>query len=66
LYVDSLTDEIIFKIWIKDYFMDQSVGWACVKISSLCINKGGKYTFDLFYDDSIVGTLTLLTVFTPY
>ena len=42
------------------------MGWACVKISSICINKGGEFNFDVFYDDSVVGTLTLLSVYTPY
>ena len=36
-----MNDEILFKIWIQDYVVDHSVGWACVKANSLCLNKGG-------------------------
>lgn len=63
-----MKDEIIFKIFDRDLQIlpDDSIGWVSAKLSSLCINGGGEFDFDMFYDDDICGTLRVLSKYTPH
>ena len=41
-YVQSMSDEIIFKLWDDDFFVENNIGYAITKVSSFCINGGGE------------------------
>ena len=67
LFVHDLKDEIIFKVFDKEPFLipEAAIGYSCTKFSALCINGGGEFDLDLFFNEDIVGTLTVLAKYTP-
>lgn len=65
LNIISLEDEIIFKVMDKDLFYDDAIGFCSVKLSALCINGGGESNFDIYWNEGIVGTLKLMSKYTP-
>lgn len=62
-----MRDEIVFKVFDKDIWPlpDDAVGWAAVKMSSMCINGGRSFSVDLFFNNDFVGILKLATIYTP-
>lgn len=61
----DLRDEIVFKVWDKNLLYDAPIGFASVKLSSLCCNKGGKLKFDLLFGFEERGWLSITTKFKP-
>mmetsp|Transcript_11167 Transcript_11167/g.18766 ORF Transcript_11167/g.18766 Transcript_11167/m.18766 type:complete len:173 (+) Transcript_11167:297-815(+) len=47
-------------------FYNEPIGFASVKLSAMCANGGGQFTFDLLFGVKIVGTLTIHTKYVPY
>jgi hypothetical protein len=66
-HVNDMKDEIVFKVFDKDIWPlpDDAVGWAAVKMSSLCINGGRSFSVDLFFNNEFVGILKLATIYKP-
>ena len=65
IYVKAIDDEIIFKVWDDAYWVKEMIGFAVAKVSSLCINGGGELEFNIYNKQEKVGSLFLITSFTP-
>ena len=66
-HVNDMKDEIVFKVFDKDIWPlpDDAVGWAAVKMSSLCINGGGGSPAVLFLKNEFAAILRLATTYKP-
>ena len=48
IYVDNMKDEIVFKLWDDDLFVQNNIGFIVAKVSSLCLNGGGELSFKIW------------------
>ena len=60
-----MSDEIVIKLFDYDFFVSDAIGICSIKMSSLCINGGGEANFPIYYGQEKVGSLKLLSMYTP-
>lgn len=61
-----MKDELILSLYDWERFRSHdAIGFCSIKMSSLCINGGGEFTFDIIHDDDVCGELTIISQYTP-
>lgn len=61
MQVDSLSDDVVLKVYDQCIMSDDFVGYGVVKMSSLCINGGVNEYFRINYDEREAGIVHLQT-----
>ena len=59
--VNNAEEELMIRVWDKDYTTSDAVGFTKIKMSSLIINKGVDSWFDIMYENASAGKIHLVT-----
>jgi len=66
LDIDTLTDEVMIKIWKENMLTSvECIAFCVIKVSALVLNQGCDDWYTLYIDTKPCGKINLLTKFTP-